>query len=388
MRRGLTGRYIKTSTAGDEVVRAFVPNALPPTPPLAIEPALRSILDEALVAVGRLDSVGMLVPDTSFLYPYVRKEALLSSQIEGTQSSFSDLLMFESKAAPGVPTADVVEVSNYARALEHGVKRLRGGFPLSGRLVRELHELLLSRGRGSTKQRGEYRRSQNWVGGTRPGNAQFVPPPPHEVAGCMGALEKWLHGKPERTPPLLKAALAHVQFEAIHPFLDGNGRVGRLLIPLILCAEGVLREPLLYLSLYLKKHRARYYELLNRVRIEGEWEEWLSFFARGVRDTASEALAVAQDLVALFQSDRRRVQELGRLSGSALRAQHALEQRPLTTASRLAARAKLSIPTANKVLAALERLGIVREITGRRRERVFVYDRYEQLLARGTEPLL
>jgi Fic family protein len=385
--RGRTGEYVTTSVVGGETVRAFIPRALPPVPPLAIDPELRDRLDEALLAMGRLDSVAVLVPDVHlFLYPYVRKEAVLSSQIEGTQSSLSDLLLYEAKELPGVPQADVVEVSNYARALEHGVKRIRGGFPLSGRLIREIHGILLARGRGATKERGEYRRSQNWIGGSRPGNAHFVPPPAAEVTECMGALEKWLHDEPERTPAVLKAALGHVQFETIHPFLDGNGRVGRLLITLILCNEGVLREPLLYLSLYLKQHRARYYELLDLVRAEGEWEEWVAFFAEGVHAAASEAVVTAQRLVELFEADRDRVQGLGRIAGSALRVQRELERRPYASVGRVAARTKLSIPTVGKALTALERLGIAREITGMRRGRVYVYDSYMRLLAPGTEP--
>lgn len=267
-------------------MRAFVPQPLPPTPPIDIGPALRDQLDAALLALGRLDSVTTLLPDTRLLrYTYVRKEAVLSSQIEGTQSSLSDLLLYEVADAPGAPLDDVVEVSNYVAALEHGLGRVREGFPLSGRLMREIHGVLLQRGRGAEKAPGEFRRSQNWIGGTRPGTAAFVPPPPEQVGECVGRLERWLHDEPERTPTLLKAAMSHVQFETIHPFLDGNGRVGRLLVTLLLCVEGVLSEPLLYLSLYLKQHRAEYYALLDRVRVEEAWEAWLGFFADGVRET-------------------------------------------------------------------------------------------------------
>src|SRR5688572_27035833 len=225
MKRGLTGVYQTVSTVGDEPVRAFVPAPLPPQPPLALEPAVREASDQGLLALGRLDSVSSLLPDTDlFLYSYVRKEAVLSSQIEGTQSSLSDLLLFEAEDAPGVLLDDVREVSNYVAAMEHGLQRIQGGFPLSNRLIREIHAILLARGRGAEKSPGEFRRSQNWLGGTRPGNAAFVPPPPEEVHKCMSDLERWLHDKPERTPTLLKAALAHVQFETVHPFLDGNGR--------------------------------------------------------------------------------------------------------------------------------------------------------------------
>ena len=293
MKRGVTGRYEMT-TAGGEQVRAFVPTPLPPVPSLVFEGDLQRALEAAVLALGRLDGVSTLLPDKSlFLYAYVRKEAVLSSQIEGTQSSLSDLLLFELDEAPGVPLDDVVEVSNYVAALEHGLERLRGGFPLSNRLIREIHQVLLSRGRGSGKDPGEFRRSQNWIGGSRPGNAVFVPPPPSAVPDCMAEVERFLHAEDDGLPILVRAGLAHVQFETIHPFLDGNGRVGRLLITLLLCHAGVLREPLLYLSLHLKQNRATYYEMLDRVRCDGDWEAWLAFFLDGVRLTAAGAVSTA-----------------------------------------------------------------------------------------------
>ena len=388
MRRGPTGRYLTISSAGGEQVRAFHPAPLPPDPPLVIDATLRERLDQAHLALGRLDSVASLLPDTRlFLYTYIRKEAVLSSQIEGTQSSLSDLLLFEADEVPGVPIDDVVEVSNYVAALEHGLQRIRDGFPLSTRLLREVHGHLLARGRGADKEPGEFRRSQNWIGGTRPGNALHVPPPADVVPEMMGRLERWLHDEPERTSTLLKAALAHVQFETIHPFLDGNGRVGRLLVTLLLCVEGVLREPLLYLSLYLKQHRAEYYALLDRVRADGDWEAWLAFFAEGVRETATGAVATAQRLVALFAGDRERIRALRRIAGSALQVHDALQQRPVASAPQLAARTGLAMPTVNSVLAALEPLGIVRELTGRRRGRLFSYAPYLAILSEGTEPL-
>jgi len=272
MKRPIQGETVVISTVGEKA-EAFVPANLPPSPPIDWTPSLRNRFDEALLALGRLDSVSLLLPDVSlFLYTYVRKEAVLSSMIEGTQSSLSDLLLFELNEAPGAPFDDVSEVSNYVAALDHGLNRLREGFPLSLRLLREMHECLLKSGRGEHKTPGEFRRSQNWIGGTRPGNAVFVPPPPDRVADCMGAMEKFLHDDPEPTPVLLKAALAHVQFETIHPFLDGNGRLGRLMITLLLCEAGVLKLPMLYLSLFFKTHRQAYYEFLNRVRIDGDWE--------------------------------------------------------------------------------------------------------------------
>ncbi len=387
MKRAPTGQYVPSTVVG-QTVRAFVPDPLPPSPPFVLGHELSDRLDRAHMALGRLDGVSGVLPDTHlFLYAYVRKEAVLSSQIEGTQSSLSDLLLFELDEAPGVPFDDVVEVSNYVAALEHGLARVRGGFPLSNRLIREVHGILLSRGRGQTKSPGEFRRSQNWVGGTRPGNAHFVPPPHEQVETCMAQLERYLHDEPSRTPTLLKAALAHVQFETIHPFLDGNGRVGRLLIPMLLCVEGVLREPLLYLSLYFKQNRAQYYESLDRVRTEGEWEEWVLFFATGVEETANAAVATAQRMNEMAQADRGRIQGAGRIAGSALQAHHALLSRPITTIARLAADTKLSVPTVTGALAALGDLGLVREITGRKRGRVFAYWPYLEVLQQGMEPL-
>lgn len=388
MKRGPTGRLTTTASLDGEVVRAFCPAPLPPSPALAVSHELRDALDGALLALGRLDSVSTILPDTRlFLYTYVRKEAVLSSQIEGTQSSLSDLLEYEADSTPGVPLDDVAEVSNYVRALEYGVERVRAGFPLSGRLLRELHGRLLQTGRGANKEPGEFRRSQNWIGGSRPGNALFVPPPPEEVAGAISDLERWIHDIPERTPILVKAALAHVQFETIHPFLDGNGRVGRLMITLLLCSEGVLSEPLLYLSLYLKQHRARYYQLLSDVRSTGDWEAWVDFFARGVHETAGGAVATAQRLVHLFQHDRERIQGIGRAAGSALRVFGALQARPISSAADIAKSVGLSIPTVNASLEALEKLTVVREITGRKRDRVFSYAAYIRILSEGTEPL-
>lgn len=387
MKRSLTGQYVTTIVAG-ETVRAFVPDPLPPRPPLALDHDLSRGLDRAHIALGRLDGVSGILPDTHlFLYAYVRKEAVLSSQIEGTQSSLSDLLLFELDEAPGVPFDDVVEVSNYVAALEHGLARVREGFPISSRLIREVHGHLLSRGRGQNKSPGEFRRSQNWIGGSRPGDAHFVPPPHTLVEEAMAGLEAFLHDQHTRTPSLIKAALAHAQFETIHPFLDGNGRVGRLLIPMLMVIEGVLHEPLLYLSLYFKQNRTRYYELLDRVRSEGEWEEWVMFFAMGVEETANSAVTAAQRLLEISQSDRTKVQGAGRIAGSALQVHHALLARPISTIARLAVATGLSVPTVTNSLAALKELGLVREITGRRRGRVFAYGPYFDVLQQGTDPL-
>ncbi len=385
MHRGLTGETI-VSKIKDETVKAFVPYPLPPKPPLEIDADLREALDGALLSLGRLDSATTLLPDTHlFLYMYVRKEAVLSSQIEGTQSSLSDLLLFELEEAPGVPLNDVLEVSNYVAALDHGIKRLRDSFPLSNRLLREVHGILLAKGRGGDKEPGEFRRSQNWIGGTRPGNALFVPPPPDRVPDAMGALEKFLHNLPEKAPALIKAALAHAQFETIHPFLDGNGRIGRLLITLLFCHEGILREPLLYPSLYFKQHRTRYFDLLQQVRTEGDWEAWLLFFVEGIREMAEGAVATARRLSTMADEDRQRIQSLGRLAGSALRVHQAMQQKPLGSIPWLVRETGLSVPTVTAALKALQGADIVKEITGRKRNRLFSYERYLAIMRQGTE---
>lgn len=386
MKRGLQGRYVVLSKVGEEA-RAFVPAPLPPDPPIDWTPSLRSKFDQALLALGRLDSVSTLLPDTSlFLYMYVRKEAVLSSMIEGTQSSISDLLLFELDQEPGVPLDDVSEVSRYVSALHHGLRLLDEGLPLSLRLIREVHGVLLAKGRGSVQTPGEFRRSQNWIGGTRPGNASFVPPPADEVQECMNQLELFLLDVPEPTPPLLKAALAHVQFETIHPFLDGNGRLGRLLITLLLCEQGALREPMLYLSLYFKTHRQRYYELLNSVRLTGDWESWLDFFAEAVTFTSNQAVQTAQQLHDLSKQDRTRIGDLGRAARSALQVHRALMERPVATSNSLVAKTGLTPASVNNALGHLVRLGIVRELTEKKRNRLFSYSDYIAIPSRGTEP--
>ena len=384
MKRSSSGSFEVTAVGG-ETVRAFLPPPLPPEPPVSFDGGLKVQLEAAVLAVGRLDGVSTLLPDKSlFLYAYIRKEAVLSSQIEGTQSSLSDLLLFELEEMPGVPMDDVIEVSNYVAALEHGLSRLREGFPLSTRLMREIHGVLLSRGRGSEKSPGEFRRSQNWIGGTRPGNAKFVPPPPNLVPGCMSALERFLHAEEDGLPVLVRAGLAHVQFETIHPFLDGNGRVGRLLITFLLCHAGILREPLLYLSLFLKRNRSEYYQLLNSARLEGDWESWLTFFLEGVRSTAEGAVATAQELAGLFQRDRAQIEPKGRRAGSALRVHEALKSRPITSMAEVSRRTGLSFPAASQAMALLADLGIARELTGRKRNRLFAYEKYMAILNEGT----
>lgn len=382
-----TGNYRICSTAG-ETCKAYIPEPLPPAPPLKLTGEHHDLLEKANRALGRLDGMILILPDPFlFLYFYVRKEALLSSQIEGTQSSFNDLLLYESEEMPGVPLEDVLEVSNYVAAMNHGLTRIRDGFPLSLRLLKEIHEILLSRGRGSDKEPGEFRRSQNWVGGARPGNAVFVPPPPESLMDCMGPFEKFLHNDPLATPVLIKAALAHVQFETIHPFLDGNGRVGRLLIALLLCAEGALSEPILYLSLYFKTHRQDYYNWLQRVRTEGDWEGWLSFFLTGVLETSDEATQSARQILKLFESDGAKIETLKKAAGSALRVHQLLRRMPLLAIPHAAKTLRLTVPTITQSLENLHRLGIVTEVTGKKRGRIFAYSEYLNILNQGTQPI-
>lgn len=380
------GRYINREMGG-EVVRAFVPPPLPPDPPVRLD-GLQLLFEQANQSLGRLDGMASILPDLElFIYAYVRKEALLSSQIEGTQSSLSDLLLFENDEAPGVPMQDVREVSNYVAALKHGLARLRGGFPLSLRLIREIHEVLLSKGRGSTKEPGEFRRTQNWIGGTRPGNAAFVPPPPDHVMECMGALEKFLHEERTDLPPLIRAGLVHVQFESIHPFLDGNGRLGRLLITFLLCASGALSEPILYLSLFFKTNRQSYYDLLMRVRETGDWEAWMEFFLRGVKEAADQAVNSARRIRELLDSDRKKIEALGRPAASVLRVFQHAQTSPIFSIQMTVRKTGVSFPTVNASVGHMRKLGVLREITGKRRRRLFVYEAYLKILSEGTEPL-
>jgi len=384
MLRNLQGQYKTISTVG-ETVKAFIPAPLPPVPPIEWTTVLRDKFDQAHLALGRLDSVSRLLPDTTlFLYMYVRKEAVLSSMIEGTQSSLSDLLLFEMDEEPGVPAYDVQEVSNYVAAFYHGLHLLESGLPFSLRLIKEMHSVLLSKGRGSKCSPGEFRKSQNWIGGTRPGNAVFVPPPVEELMECMGKFELFLHDSPKPTPVLLKAALMHVQFETIHPFLDGNGRLGRLLITLLLCEQKVLQEPMLYLSLYFKTHRQYYYELLSRVRTTGDWEAWLDFFAEAVIAVATQAVETAQKLLHLSETDKFKVSGLGRAAVSTLKVHRILMEHPVVTSGWLVEKTGITPATINKALGHLVQLGVVREITDKKRNRLFSYTGYIEILNEGT----
>jgi Fic family protein len=381
MNRGLTGRYVP-SIAGGFTCQAFIPAPLPPSPPVDINGKLQARLAEAHIALGRLDAISSLLPDAQlFLYSYVRKEAVMSSQIEGTQSSLSDLMLYEMAAQPGVPMDDVQEVSCYVNALTLGVERINQGNPITIRLVKELHQALMTSGRGIQRGPGEFRTNQVWIGGHRADEATFVPPPANEIAACWSELEKFINDIPEVNEPVIKAALMHVQFETIHPFMDGNGRLGRLLIPLILAQARVLQEPLLYLSVFFKKHRQTYYERLQQVRLTGDWEGWLLFFVDAITATATQAVATAQQLNQLLADDKAKLAQLGRLSGSANQILEALFNQPIVSINLLVEKTGLTPATIGKALDAMETtLGLVRELTGQKRNRVYAYSAYIDIL--------
>ncbi len=377
------GKYI-TEKVPNASYKAYVPPKLPPDPPLDMD-KLYIHLEKATLALAELNSMAKSIPNTAlFIYMYVRKEALLSSQIEGTQSSFNDLMLFEHDQKPNVSLDDTQEVSNYVKALNHGLARLKNGFPLSLRLLREVHSMLLSGSRGASKLPGEFRKSQNWIGGSMPGNAMFVPPPPTYMVECLSDFEKFLHNS--KLPILIKAGLAHVQFETIHPFLDGNGRLGRLLITMLLCEDGMLNEPILYLSLYLKQNRNVYYDLLQQVRLHGEWEVWLEFFLEGIYTSAKQALSTAQEINRLFDGDLAKIDSLGRARFSCVQTLEYLKKLPQVSVQLISAELGISAPTARASLNHMVKLKILDEITGQTRDKIYVYRKYLDILERGAEP--
>ncbi len=390
MERKLSGYYV-VSTVASEQVKAFVPSPLPPED-FKVSSRLHKLNEQANRALGRLDMAGSQLHDIFlFIYFYQRKEALISSQIEGTQSSFADLLMYENKDSRVVPTEDVKEVSNYVAAIDFGLKRIKDDdFPVSVRLIKELHQILLRTGRGESKSPGEFRRSQNWIGGTRPGNARFVPPPPDMVVQCMSEWEKFIHDESEYIPFLIKIGMAHVQFETIHPFLDGNGRIGRLLIPLLLCANKVIQEPMLSPSLYFKTHRDEYYEHLQNVRLTGDWEKWLSFFLTCISETATQAAETTFRLLKLFEFHRETIKTSGRMAGTVLRVHEHLQRSPIDRISNISRQTGLTYPAVKKAVDKLVELGVVKKsgkAVGKKRNMYFIYDAYINILDEGTEPL-
>jgi Fic family protein len=376
-----TGRY-RVTKVHEEQVRAFIPHPLPPTrPPLAIEGQRAELHVAALTAMARLSVAGSMVPSTDwFLYGFVRKEAVLTSQIEGTQATLRDVLTYEATQQTDHPD-DVEEVCNYVEALTYARKQLATpkGLPLSTRLLCNAHRLLMRGGRGADQQPGEIRRSQNWIGGTRPGNARFVPPPPDEVSEAMAALERWLHSD-DALPPLVKAGLAHVQFETIHPFLDGNGRIGRLLIALLVEHWSLLDQPLLYLSVAIRRRQQDYYARLAAVRTDGDWEGWTTFFVDCVREAADDGVRVAQALHALLVRDRQRLVGHERATVAAVQLLDRLPKHPVLTVPRAAEVLGLTAPPTRKAIDLLETIGVLRETTGKQRDRVYAYHEYLRIL--------
>ncbi|MBN1608960.1 MAG: Fic family protein [Polyangiaceae bacterium] len=389
MPKRTTGRYERT-TVGDEDVAAFIPFPLPPAkPPLALGP-LAERLRTAEQALARLELAGEMVPSLDgFLYAFVRKEAVISSQIEGTQATLVDLLAFEAEGDgehEAARDADVEEVCNYVDALNFAREQLANpkGLPLSIRLLNETHRRLLRGVRGADRLPGEVRSTQNWIGGSRPGNARYVPPPAHALGEALGVLETYMHAKPE-LPPLVRAGLLHVQFETIHPYLDGNGRIGRLLVTLLLEHWRLLTKPLLYLSLFFKRHREEYYRRLDRVRRDGDWEGWLDYFLDGVATIAEEAVTSARELFALVATDRARLLASDGVSVLALRLFELLPRRPIVTVASVMTLVETTKPTAGRAIEQLVNAGVLVETTGRRRDRSYVYRAYLDRLRVGTE---
>ena len=374
------GNYIIKKIPG-ESYKCYIPPLLPFTPKIDLG-QFYTQLEKANLVLSELNQVSKFIPNvTLFIYMNVRKEALLSSQIEGTQSSFSDLILFENKQKTEIDIDDVKEVSNYVKAMNHGLKRLASGFPLSLRLFKEIHKILLSGSRGGNKLAGEFRNSQNWIGGTRPGNALFVPPPPENLLDCLSNLEKFIHE--DGSPLLIKAAIAHLQFETIHPFLDGNGRLGRILIGLILVDGKIIDEPILYLSLYLKKNRQKYYDLLQEVRNRGNWEVWIEFFLQGIVESGKDAIKSAKDINNLFTKDLAKIANLGRVRFSCQMIFEYLKMLPQVTVPLVAKKLKMSAPTARSALIKMVEVGILKEISGKKRDRIYVYRKYLDILEEG-----
>lgn len=381
----ISGTYHITKW-GEEEVSAFIPSPLPPNPPLSLDAETRTALSEAMAALGKLAVAADMVPNADwFLYGFVRKEALITSQIEGTLATLQDVLAFEAGEQAQRPD-DVREVCNYVDALTYARKELARpkGLPLATRLLCEAHKRLMKGARGSEKQAGQIRRSQNWIGGSRPGNARFVPPPPEALPDALSALEKWIHGQ-DRLPPLVRVGLVHAQFETIHPFLDGNGRIGRLLIALLVEHWGLLKAPLIYLSVAFKRHRQDYYARLNAVRVDGDWEGWTRFFLDCVTEAANDAVASAQELFATTTADRSKVAAHEKTTVAAIRLVDSLPSNPIVTAALVIKLLKVSKPTAIRTIEFLQDAGILRETTGKRRDRVYAYHRYLQVLTPDTE---
>ncbi|WP_396441665.1 Fic family protein [Limnohabitans sp.] len=380
----VTGSYVTSTTLG-ESVRAFVPHALPPAAPVLDASSYAELNRTAELSLARLQGVAGLVPSIDWLlYSAIRKEALLTSQIEGTQATLIDL--FDKEAGLAVSnTDDVEEVTNYLRAFRWTQDTLRdpNGLPMSVRLMRQAHRLLMDGARGAGRQPGELRKSQNWIGGTRPGNAVFVPAPPEHVTSLLADLERFIHQEDthDTLPPLVRIGLVHVQFETIHPFLDGNGRIGRLLIAALMEQWGLLSQPLVYVSAYLKQHQSEYYQRLSAVRTEGDWEGWVAFFLEGVARAADTAERGIVALASLINTDRRRLLQAPKITPASLRLFELLPLMPIFSIDQVCERLNTTFPTATAAVKTLESLGIVTEQTGQKKNRHFSYQAYVQLLS-------
>ena len=377
---------MNSSRAGRDIAqlegyKAFIPNPLPPEPPLAMDSEMIEMLSEANNAIGQLSGMSEALPNPNlFVAMYVRKEAVLSSQIEGTEASLEDLLEYESENRPKTPVNDVCEVVNYVRAMNYGLRRIKE-LPLSLRLIKEIHAELMRGVRGGDKTPGEFRKSQNWIGpgGCTLKNARFIPPPPHEMIGAMGELEKYMHST-LAYPLLIECSLLHAQFETIHPFLDGNGRIGRLLITFFLCYKEILKKPLLYLSHYFKQNRLEYYDRLTAVRDKGDFESWVKFFLKGILYVAKEAAETSHKIIDIQKKDKIAIYKTSRESSKIVMLHDRLFDRPIVSIGDITKMMDTTFPTANTMCMKLVRLNILKEITGRPRSRMFVYKRYLDIL--------
>lgn len=382
MQKNRAGRYVMQSTG----YRAYIPKLLPPMPPIKYNGELRNLLSEADRALAKLDGIATVLPNTElFIAMYVKKEALLSSQIEGTQASLEGVLRFEANLKPSEDINEIKEVVNYIKAMNYGISRLQD-MPMSNRLIKEIHEILIKGTRGTHKTPGEFRKTQNWLGlsGANLSEATFIPPPPDTLMDLLFNLEEFIHQKDE-IPPLIKISLIHAQFETIHPFLDGNGRVGRLLITFYLYWEKILSRPLLYLSFYLKKNRIEYYDSLMKIRLDGNWEGWLKFFLKGVKEVSEEAANSAKEIIILKDTILKKLLDHKISSIYAVGFLNLLFSKPISTSEQLIKELKVSKETANQIIIKFEKLKILKEISGKKRYKKYIFSEYINIIKRGTE---
>ena len=382
MPKNRAGRYAMQSTG----YQAYIPKPLPPIPPIKYNGKLRNLLSEADRALAKLEGITTVLPNAElFIAMYIKKEALLSSQIEGTQASLEGILRFEANLEPTEDINEIKEVINYIKALDYGINRLQD-IPMSSRLIKEIHKILIQGTRGTHKTPGEFRKTQNWLGpqGATLSEATFIPPPPNILMELISNLEKFMHKKDE-IPSLIKISLIHSQFETIHPFLDGNGRMGRLLITFYLYWEGILSRPLLYLSFYLKKNRIKYYDLLMKIRLEGNWEEWSSFFLKGIKEVSEEAANSAREIIILKNTILKSLFNNKISSIYAVEFLNLLFGKPIVTSKELIKDLKVSKETANQIIKKFEKLNILKEISGKKRYKKYIFSDYINIIKKGTE---